>query len=752
MPNNKLILRTLISPYSDETKGSVLSHDDVDNNFIFLKGGLLQTGYTSGNNFVLTKIDGTSINVDITALNTGSTNSWSITGNTGTTVGTNFIGTIGTVGLMFKVDSIQSGYIDIIHNNTSLGQNSMLANITGSYNSAFGLQSLYSNTSGGSNTAFGYVSLLGNTTGSFNSAFGTQSLQANITGVNNSAFGYQSLQLNNGDYNCAFGMNSLVLNSSGGYNIGVGGQALYNNLTGNYNTAVGNTALFQNTAGLYNVAIGNEALYDTTGSANTAIGNDCLSGNLSGSYNIGIGSRAGHYSTTASTQIFINSVDRGSYIGDQTASPIYIQQSGTIANQKIFLNGALLNLSGTTRNITTSTTGTFINGQTLDTASITTSNVGTFISASMAGTGSTALASGLGSFILGNGAFHSTTSTPASTTVSSLGAGFLGNNVGSTVLASGQGSLIQGMANRNTIMVASGAGSSVMGYTTDTGAVGGASMIASGLGSMARGSTQNTGTIESSGQGSLASGRASGPLTGTSRLMATAQGSHAFGNAEVGGDIICTAAGGLVSGQAESDSILSSTGGHGSFVFGWSTGGGTITTSANASFVGGYSSGDILSNTGDGSFLWGQGITNTIANTFKVGWGSDTLVVKSGLVGVNITPTSTLHSAGSFATNYLKVTANTYNILSTDYTLSVNNGASNWTIILPNPTTCLGRIYIIKRFDDTSVGSITIDSNGGSVQDANTGIFGATTILGAIGNVHAMAMFQSNGTNWEWIK
>lgn len=41
--NNKLILRTLNSPYNDTTKGSVLSHDDVDNNFIFLKGEVIYT-------------------------------------------------------------------------------------------------------------------------------------------------------------------------------------------------------------------------------------------------------------------------------------------------------------------------------------------------------------------------------------------------------------------------------------------------------------------------------------------------------------------------------------------------------------------------------------------------------------------------------------------------------------------------------------------------------------------------------------
>ncbi len=66
MPNNKLILRTLTSPYGDTTKGSVLSHDDVDNNFIFLKGKAIQTGSTSADNtLTLTSIDGSTISIPI---------------------------------------------------------------------------------------------------------------------------------------------------------------------------------------------------------------------------------------------------------------------------------------------------------------------------------------------------------------------------------------------------------------------------------------------------------------------------------------------------------------------------------------------------------------------------------------------------------------------------------------------------------------------------------------------------------------
>jgi hypothetical protein len=56
---------------------------------------------------------------------------WELLGNTGTTPGTglgqNYVGTADNEGLMFGVDGQQCGYIDIILDNTSLGQGSLLA-------------------------------------------------------------------------------------------------------------------------------------------------------------------------------------------------------------------------------------------------------------------------------------------------------------------------------------------------------------------------------------------------------------------------------------------------------------------------------------------------------------------------------------------------------------------------------------------------------------------------------------------------
>lgn len=97
---------------------------------------------------------------------------------------------------------------------------------------------------------------------------------------------------------------------------------------------------------------------------------------------------------------------------------------------------------------------------------------------------------------------------------------------------------------------------------------------------------------------------------------------------------------------------------------------------------------------------------------------------------------------------YRKVDADNYLILTSDYVLSVNNGASDWNIILPDPTTITGKAYIIKRFDQTSVGQVIIIPAVGLVQDSDNTFDAAVGFLAA----NERRMFMSNGTNWEYIK
>lgn len=104
---------------------------------------------------------------------------------------------------------------------------------------------------------------------------------------------------------------------------------------------------------------------------------------------------------------------------------------------------------------------------------------------------------------------------------------------------------------------------------------------------------------------------------------------------------------------------------------------------------------------------------------------------------------------------YRVVTTNNYNIVEGDAVLDVDNDANNWTIILPDPSTCTGKYYTIKRLDSTSTGTLTVDSAAGNVQSPQDGTYAATIDLPQwqASNCAAGpgATWQSNGTNWVLI-
>jgi hypothetical protein len=183
---------------------------------------------------------------------------WSLTGNAGTTAGTNFIGTTDNVDLVFKQNSLEVWRIrDTSNGNVSIGHYT-LSSATGIRNAAVGFMALWKNTTGTQNTAMGTSALQETTTGVNNTAFGNQALGYNITGSNTTAVGHGALWQNLASDNTA-----------------IGSQALTNNTTGVNNTAVGRLALAWNTTGASNTAIGLQALsWNTTGTNNTAIGSN----------------------------------------------------------------------------------------------------------------------------------------------------------------------------------------------------------------------------------------------------------------------------------------------------------------------------------------------------------------------------------------------------------------------------------------------------------------------------------------------
>ena len=68
MPSNRLILRKMDSPWRtqhmDITRGTTLTHADLDNNFIFLKGEIIDSARLDGETLKLTKICGADIELN----------------------------------------------------------------------------------------------------------------------------------------------------------------------------------------------------------------------------------------------------------------------------------------------------------------------------------------------------------------------------------------------------------------------------------------------------------------------------------------------------------------------------------------------------------------------------------------------------------------------------------------------------------------------------------------------------------------
>lgn len=223
----------------------------------------------------------------------GGGSGWSLTGNSGTSSGTNFIGTTDSQPLLFKVNGNQAGLLQssgvtffgvlaggaTYADNCAFGNGALFSNATGSGNVAVGSTALYSATSSLDNVAVGNNSLYSNT-GDRNVAIGGEAMVHNSTGGANVAVGFYALagvggspSVDGGSLNVAVGYNAMYHNESGNNNTGVGYTALQNNTTGAQNTAVGSSAGGAITIGTDNVIVGaGSGSTLTTGLQNVVIG------------------------------------------------------------------------------------------------------------------------------------------------------------------------------------------------------------------------------------------------------------------------------------------------------------------------------------------------------------------------------------------------------------------------------------------------------------------------------------------------
>ena len=274
--------------------------------------------------------------------------SWSLTGNAGTTPGTNFVGTTDSKQLVFKVNSTEvvrfkaGGKIDINNSRQSMyiGKNAGL-NDASSGNVFIGFEAARFNDVGPENVALGYRAMYNcSGYGDHNVAVGYQALYSGVNGqsVFNTAIGADAMHNNTyGVNNTTTGYYSMYYNTSGSFNTANGYFALGSNLTGGSNTASGTEALGYNTSGNSNTASGSRTLYaNTTGNVNSAVGSGALKSNQTGSYNVAVGGSALASAVNNSSNVAI---------GD---SALALYNDGTLNDYMLALGSKALlsNLSG----------------------------------------------------------------------------------------------------------------------------------------------------------------------------------------------------------------------------------------------------------------------------------------------------------------------------------------------------------------------------------------------------------------------
>ena len=295
----------------------------------------------------------------------GITNDWSLTGNTGTVNGTNFIGTTDNQALDVRTNNIirtritNKGQIETLNtgnsvfvgegagesddlsdnNNVNIGYQAGASNITGTSNVGIGYQALQNGTAS-EITAIGNRALQNNTA-TRNTAIGYDAMKTTTTGADNTAVGYTSLNNNiTGFQNVGIGVNTLFRNTTGSQNTTTGTFSLSDNTTGIRNTANGYFALNDNITGSDNTGIGGRSLMlNNTGSNNSGFGYGSLLRNTSGNFNVALGYFSGQYNLTGSYNIIV-----GAYA--DVISPDLINASAIGYNAKVATSNSMV-LGGT---------------------------------------------------------------------------------------------------------------------------------------------------------------------------------------------------------------------------------------------------------------------------------------------------------------------------------------------------------------------------------------------------------------------
>jgi len=252
--------------------------------------------------------------------------SWSTTGNNGTSPSSNFLGTKDNQSLVFKTNNkeririLSNGKIGI-----GIAKPVQMLDVNGSINI--------------SNGSFFYMDnhkLITADLANLNIFLGTAAGTLNITGSGNASAGNNALySITTGNYNTAAGMAALFSNATANNNTAVGHTALFSNTTGYENTATGKEALYKNNTGLSNTANGTYSLFaNTTGSYNTAVGWFALAGITASWRNTAIGINAGGAYDNGDDNTFVGADARATLSGVNNSTSLghaaYIDASNQV--------------------------------------------------------------------------------------------------------------------------------------------------------------------------------------------------------------------------------------------------------------------------------------------------------------------------------------------------------------------------------------------------------------------------------------
>ena len=251
---------------------------------------------------------------------------WSVSGNSGTTAGVNFIGTTDNEDILFKRNNIVSGRIGQL--NTSYGISTGQGGLS-NVNIGRSAGSDSNHFLNFSNISIGESSGRSNISGSVNTFVGGGTGTFNTTGLGNTFIGAESGKFNTiGNLNTALGFRALKNNTLGSDNISLGNASLELNQSGNSNIALGRWSLNKNISGDNNIAIGISAGSSSIGDNNVFLGVAAGASLLTGDKNMCLGYFTGHFLRAGSDNIFIGS--RSGYSTSQGSNNLFLGNSSGV--------------------------------------------------------------------------------------------------------------------------------------------------------------------------------------------------------------------------------------------------------------------------------------------------------------------------------------------------------------------------------------------------------------------------------------